>query len=283
MIETLNLLPTVPTSTSAYLPAEARYVAHYENRLRSRSGIRPVSLFVFEVLGESGFLVADGDTSPHLACGRCGGYGEYSFNQMDGTMCYGCNGDGLGKPIEWTDAIRIAKRRIASAKRAARVAELARLTQAHAWNDWRDENADVIGWLAGKDERRGFVGDMARKTAVLETLTDRQADAIRKIAGEDSAKTEKVVAAGHFGEIGKRAKGIKATVRKIVTMPDNGFGISYLIIMETPEGHALKTFTSGAFADVEEGQEIVFAATPKAHGEYAGKPETMLSRCALAK
>lgn len=25
-------------------------------------------------------------------CGRCGGTGHYSYNQMDGTMCYGCNG-----------------------------------------------------------------------------------------------------------------------------------------------------------------------------------------------
>lgn len=27
-------------------------------------------------------------------CSRCGGTGEYSFNQMDGTRCYGCNGTG---------------------------------------------------------------------------------------------------------------------------------------------------------------------------------------------
>lgn len=25
-------------------------------------------------------------------CGRCGGSGHYSYNQMDGTRCYGCNG-----------------------------------------------------------------------------------------------------------------------------------------------------------------------------------------------
>ncbi|MHC4296447.1 MAG: hypothetical protein ACYS7Y_04030 [Planctomycetota bacterium] len=27
-------------------------------------------------------------------CSRCGGSGEYSFNQMDGTRCYGCGGVG---------------------------------------------------------------------------------------------------------------------------------------------------------------------------------------------
>lgn len=27
-------------------------------------------------------------------CGRCGGSGKYSFNQMDGDRCYGCHGTG---------------------------------------------------------------------------------------------------------------------------------------------------------------------------------------------
>lgn len=30
----------------------------------------------------------------HTACGRCGGSGQYSYNQMDGTRCYGCGGTG---------------------------------------------------------------------------------------------------------------------------------------------------------------------------------------------
>lgn len=28
-------------------------------------------------------------------CGRCGGSGRYSFNQIDGSRCYGCGGSGL--------------------------------------------------------------------------------------------------------------------------------------------------------------------------------------------
>lgn len=28
-------------------------------------------------------------------CPRCGGSGHYSYNQMDGTRCYGCNGTGI--------------------------------------------------------------------------------------------------------------------------------------------------------------------------------------------
>lgn len=30
----------------------------------------------------------------HAPCGRCGGCGEYSFNQMHGSVCYGCGGSG---------------------------------------------------------------------------------------------------------------------------------------------------------------------------------------------
>lgn len=28
-------------------------------------------------------------------CGRCGGTGQYSYNQVHGTMCYGCSGKGV--------------------------------------------------------------------------------------------------------------------------------------------------------------------------------------------
>lgn len=31
-------------------------------------------------------------------CSRCGGSGRYSFNQIDGDRCYGCNGQGHVKP-----------------------------------------------------------------------------------------------------------------------------------------------------------------------------------------
>lgn len=33
-------------------------------------------------------------------CGRCGGTGSYSFNQFDGSRCYGCNGKGFVAPKE---------------------------------------------------------------------------------------------------------------------------------------------------------------------------------------
>ncbi len=278
----LELLPTVPANASAKLPAEARYVDFYKTNRRSRFGIRPASLFVFEVLGQSGFLIEDGQDYPHLACGRCGGYGEYSYNQIDGTVCYGCNGDGLGRAITWDDALRIAKRRIADAKREARRMMNELHEQALTWNAFYADHADVIAYLADKDDRRGFIGDMARKTATLNALSPRMVEAIRRIISEDAAKVAKVNAAGHFGSEGERIKGITAAV-KSVKFVDNDFGGSWLVVMETSEGHVLKTFASGAFADVKEGEEVTFSATVKRHSEYAGKKETLLSRCMIPK
>ena len=50
-------------------------------------------------------------------CGRCGGSGRYSFNQMDGDRCYGCSGSGVQivpkhrkMADEWFKAMREVKR-----------------------------------------------------------------------------------------------------------------------------------------------------------------------------
>ena len=32
---------------------------------------------------------------PVEVCGRCGGTGHFSYNQMDGSTCYGCSGSGI--------------------------------------------------------------------------------------------------------------------------------------------------------------------------------------------
>lgn len=54
-------------------------------------------------------------TLTKIACPRCGGSGSYSFNQIHGTKCYGC--DGLGTIT--ADAEKLAKQKIAREKRKA--------------------------------------------------------------------------------------------------------------------------------------------------------------------
>jgi len=69
-------------------------------------------------------------------CPRCGGSGHYSYNQMDGTRCYGCMGSGIKTmTVRWyTDKERAAQDRAAerraekatAAKEARRVKFAAR-------------------------------------------------------------------------------------------------------------------------------------------------------------
>lgn len=53
-------------------------------------------------------LIKRGKIAP-VTCGRCGGCGQYSYNQIDGTVCYGCGGSGKKYPAT-RDALAAARR-----------------------------------------------------------------------------------------------------------------------------------------------------------------------------
>jgi hypothetical protein len=218
----------------------------------------------------------------YRGCGRCGGYGHYSYNQFDGTICFDCRGHGLGVETTFEQAEALIKSRRANRNRRARNEFLAAQEVAIAWNAFWDEAADVIEWLSDKDERTGFVGDIARKVSHLVVLTENQLRAIRKIIRQDAEKVEKVNTAGHFGEVGKR-EAIEVTI-KSAKFIESDFGGTVLVIMESAAGHVLKTFSAGEFGSkVEVGTTVTVKATVKTHGEYNGVKETMVTRVALAK
>ena len=56
-------------------------------------------------------------------CKRCGGSGHYSYNSLDGTKCYGCNGSGKQfLQVRWyTDAQRATMDRAAEKRAAAKI------------------------------------------------------------------------------------------------------------------------------------------------------------------
>lgn len=280
-VDTLEVVGT--SQLPADVPTYATLDAYAPARPKSRHGIRPATLFHFRIEGEGPFLIEDGQSVPCLPCHRCKGWGEYSYNQHDGSVCYGCYGTGTGKAITWDDALRIAKRRKADKERAerARFAEL--WDTAHAWDVFRAENVDVIAFLTGKNDRSGFIGDMARKVADLTPLSERMLSALRRTMGEQAAKSATRQAAGHVGTVGERET---FEVRIMVTRDiETQFGYSTLVIMETREGASLKTFGSGEWARNAEANPDVWVsikATVKAHEEYQGQPQTMLSRVAAA-
>jgi len=88
-------------------------------------------------------------------CPRCGGSGNYSYNQIDGTRCYGCNGTGIKvMDVRWyTDAERARQDRAAEkrAEKAVEVKETRRIKFA-ARNAFGFGEAGYIMLLKGKNE-----------------------------------------------------------------------------------------------------------------------------------
>jgi hypothetical protein len=50
------------------------------------------------------YAMVDGMGFEAKSCGRCGGSGKYSFNQIDGDRCYGCGGTGIVRTKRGTAA-----------------------------------------------------------------------------------------------------------------------------------------------------------------------------------
>lgn len=80
------------------------------------------------------------DIFPTKPCGRCGGCGHYSYNQIDGDRCYGCGGTGRA----W------ATRKVADAVEIYRTAV-------------RRQREPLVSQLAGGDEVLASLSATVRK------------------------------------------------------------------------------------------------------------------------
>lgn len=79
------------------------------------------------------FLARMGGLKLGQTCGRCGGSGNYSFNQIDGTRCYGCGGSGQVLPktkVEWEMTLAAAKTKRENGEFDAYMAHLDRKARA---------------------------------------------------------------------------------------------------------------------------------------------------------
>lgn len=234
-------------------------------------------------------------------CKRCGGTGEYSFNLMDGTVCYGCMGKSLGESTTEADIVRRAINRHKAAAKRAEKAERAFQIKRAAMDAWQATHADLLAALEPHLSRvdsegytdfdwrpiNTFLTDLADKAhrGVI-PLSDRQVEAAKaalaRQAQWDTEKAEKAAqstAAGHYGKVGE-----KVTAEVVITgtkfFPgDWNRSNTTLVTMKTAEGHILKTFSSGEFGrEAEAGQTVKIKGTVKTHGDYDGVPQTMLTR-----
>lgn len=67
-----------------------------------------------------------------VTCGRCGGCGRYSYNQMTGDRCFGCGGSGKKLPALTAPLLASVQARVAAGELDGYLAEQKRLAAARA-------------------------------------------------------------------------------------------------------------------------------------------------------
>jgi len=153
-------------------------------------------------------------------CTRCGGSGSYSFNQTDGSRCYGCNGRGhvAPKPKDLPDMLEAAKAAAADGRlqtylRALKARKLVKTAGDRAMAAWkatrvaavnsaishmvRDSELDGLATLRSANKRMHDAYERAAKAAYalnpkspsfdldVIAVADTVEDAIREIQNAD--------------------------------------------------------------------------------------------------
>lgn len=82
-------------------------------------------------------------------------------------------------------------------------------------------------------------------------------------------------ASNYIGNVGDKKVSFTAKCVKIVSFSTN-YGVSHMHLFVTPEGNQIKYVTQNNFA--KENEEMTFVATIKAHDEYNGVKQTIITR-----
>ena len=100
-----------------------------------------------------------------------------------------------------------------------------------------------------------------------------------EVKREEFAKRDARPAGVHVGTVGKRIKSMKLTCEKIIEL-NGAYGITGMHKFIDEAGNELVWFASGSAGWFNEGETAEAAATVKSHGEYKGRPQTVLNRVA---
>lgn len=87
---------------------------------------------------------------------------------------------------------------------------------------------------------------------------------------------------GHYGSVGDKIE-VSVTVNSVKPFTLYGYSyrptVRYLIVMTASTGHVFTTWSKGAIIDVAEpGKTLTVKATVKAHEDYRGTSQTVLTR-----
>lgn len=231
------------------------------------------------------------------SCDRCGGSGHYSFNLVDGTMCYGCRGSG-GHYVRHTDVVSVArevKTRKAKAARAEkkRLAEVAarekRVADAKALAEealaalrpfFSDDSTYVENWA----DFCAAIGDFcAAKGVRAERELNYKVRDLRKAeveAAREAQRKAEAATSEHVGTVGERRDFVLTLVTE--TCWDGAYGRTYLYVFRDADGNVFSWKASRGHT-FERGETYALKATVKGHGEYKGVAQTEINRGKLLK
>lgn len=134
------------------------------------------------------------------ACDRCNGSGHYSYNPLDGTVCFKCRG-AQGFWVTKADSDRRAanraKAKIARAKKAAKLAAEREALVPLMVGEFIATNYDLRP-LADRDDAvvtaNGFLSSLRGQLLANGTLSQAQVDAARRILPQEVAKAAQIAA-----------------------------------------------------------------------------------------
>jgi len=232
-------------------------------------------------------------------CHRCGGVGGSEAWRYTGYNCYECGGSGnggIGAEKLYTaeenarlDAIAAKKQEKATAKRNAELAKL-EAERAARRDAFKAANAEILAkvlelnrasreddmfWSNLYNEWIHTANDLSERQVAM--VNERHEQLLARQAAEARQQS-----AGYIGEVGKRVKGAKVRVVKVIELGMTQFWpqqMRYLVKLETEAGHALTWFTTTRESEHDDFVECAF--TVKQHDTYQGKPQTIVQRVAF--
>lgn len=216
-------------------------------------------------------------------CGRCGGTGIYRWfvrAQPASGTCFGCNGAAI-KPTKTRlfTAAKLAKLNEAATKKAikrvkaekakedARLAGLAKVKSAWLAADDHAKVVEAASALSGND----FAKKMLSALDLWGSLTEGQYRALETVVAR--AKED---ATSEFVGTPKERRDFTVTIERIITLPDYGFGVSYLNVARDNNGNVI--LYKGGKAIGEKGEMVNLKATVKEHKVYNGINQTVVNR-----
>ena len=252
-------------------------------------------------------------------CPRCGGSGSYSYNSLDGTMCYGCHGRGvvIDTVRAYTEKERAAMDRAAArrvekkaqeeqAKLDANIANRgALMLKFYEKNGFNEEGKTYV--VLGnsydiKDELKaaGFKYDPVLKWhgpsaagynvvefnfSDLYTWNDRfgvgnYVESVYEVVAEKVKSAEFFTSSGDFiGELKERLRNLNVVLKSRFSVSTR-FGDSECLKFDDEKGNHFCWWTSTC-PQAEIGEKFLLTGTVKEHTTYKAENLNVLTRCKL--